>query len=190
MEELKLFNQLIDTFGKVVDALKTIANMPRAKRDRYREVLSETLRLIDTTLNMVIIRLGELVREQNDAKFLHETTALDNSADWVSTERAFRLCDSLRVAVREAESLPTRAIGSVSANDWKGLLQRMREIAGAEWNIANYISTQLATLTAAARASRPGDTAQIRADIEAVRQMLIGERRKLLQLEVDLYSIV
>jgi hypothetical protein len=188
--ELKLFNELIDTFGKVVNGLKTIVNMPRAERERYRDVLSETFRLIDTTLNMVIIRLGDVGRVQDDTMFLREAGGLDNSADWVKAERAFRLCESLRVAVREAESLPVKAIGVVSANDWKGLLQTMREIAGAEWTIADYISTQLGTLTVAARSSAAGNTAQIRTDVDAVRQMLIGERKKLLKQEVELYSIV
>jgi hypothetical protein len=56
--ELKLFTDLIDALGKVAGELIAIVNLPKAEREAMRRTLDETYRLIDTTLNMVIIRLN------------------------------------------------------------------------------------------------------------------------------------
>lgn len=58
--ELKLFTDLIDALGKVAGGLKAIVNLPKAEREAMRRTLDETYRLIGTTLNMVIIRLGDI----------------------------------------------------------------------------------------------------------------------------------
>ena len=43
--------------------LKAIANLPKAEREMRRQTLNETYRLMDTSLSMVIIRLGDIVGE-------------------------------------------------------------------------------------------------------------------------------
>lgn len=187
---VKLFNELLDMFSKVITGLKGIVNLPRAERDKYRKILSETFLLIDTTLNMVIIRLGEVSRFKDDAAFVAGAGNLDNSADWEKSEREFRLCDSLRVAVSEAGTMQAAALGAVSANDWQSLLTQMRAILAAEREVADYISAQFRTLADAARASNAGGIAQVRADVVAVRETLLAERSKLRGLEIELYSIV
>lgn len=56
-----------------------------------RQTLSETHRLIDTTLNMVIIRLGDILLPAADDNFFREATRWDNSNEWMQAERKFRL---------------------------------------------------------------------------------------------------
>jgi hypothetical protein len=68
--ELKLFTDLIDALGKVAGGLKAIVNLPKTEREMIRRTLDETYRLIDTTLNMVIIRLGEIQHLTSDEDFL------------------------------------------------------------------------------------------------------------------------
>ena len=103
--ELKLFTDLIDALGKVAGGLKAIVNLTKAEREAMRRTLDETYRLIDTTLNMVIIRLGDILLHAADDDFLREATRLDNYNEWMQAEREFRLCRSLRVALRETETL-------------------------------------------------------------------------------------
>jgi len=43
--------------------------MPRTERETIRRALDETYRLIDTTLNMVIIRLGDIVLQGLQRRF-------------------------------------------------------------------------------------------------------------------------
>lgn len=57
-----------------------------------RQTLDETYRLIDTTLNMVIIRLGDILLRAVDDDFLREAARLDNYNEWMQAEREFRLC--------------------------------------------------------------------------------------------------
>ncbi|MBI1926548.1 hypothetical protein HYR99_20180 [Candidatus Poribacteria bacterium] len=70
--ELKLITDLIDALGKVAGGLKAIVNLPKAEREAMRKTLDETYRLIDTTLNMVIIRLGDILLPASDDAFLRE----------------------------------------------------------------------------------------------------------------------
>ncbi len=42
------------------------------ERQDYRQTMDEIYRLIDTTLNMVIIRLGDMLPLEDDQQFLKE----------------------------------------------------------------------------------------------------------------------
>jgi hypothetical protein len=46
---------LIDVLGKVASGLKATVDLPEAERETMRQKLDETGRLVDTTLEMVII---------------------------------------------------------------------------------------------------------------------------------------
>ncbi len=59
--ELKRFADLIDALGNLTGRLKAIVNLPNTKREKYRQTLNETYRLIETTLNMVVIQLGDML---------------------------------------------------------------------------------------------------------------------------------
>jgi hypothetical protein len=60
--KLSLFTDLIDALGKVAGGLKAIVNLPKAEREVMHQTLDGTYRLIDTTLNRVIIRLGDILK--------------------------------------------------------------------------------------------------------------------------------
>jgi hypothetical protein len=90
--EFKFFTDLIDALGKVAGGLKAIVNMPKAERETMRRTLDETYRLIDTTLNMVIIRLGDIQLQASDDDLLGEVARLDNYNEWMQAEREFRRC--------------------------------------------------------------------------------------------------
>lgn len=55
--EIKLFTELIDALSKVAGGLKTLVNLPKSERDKYRQTMDETYSLIDTTRNILT---GEL----------------------------------------------------------------------------------------------------------------------------------
>jgi hypothetical protein len=90
--EFKFFTDLIDALGKVAGGLKAIVNMPKAERETMRRTLDETYRLIDTTLNMVIIWLGDIQLQASDDDLLREVARLDNYNEWMQAEREFRRC--------------------------------------------------------------------------------------------------
>ena len=75
--ELKLFTNLIDALGKVAGGLKAIVNLPKGQREAMRGTLDETYRLVDTKLNMVILRLGNLLLHAADDDFLAPSCVSD-----------------------------------------------------------------------------------------------------------------
>jgi len=190
--DIKLFSDLIDALGKVMSGLKTITNLPKAERDQYRATIEDTFRLIDTTLNMVIIRLGDIQLEQNKNEFLNEVMKLDNWDEWLKVEREFRLCRSLRVAVREADDLIGKLRSKVSTKDWELVLELMRGTLCAEHEVAEYVGDQFRDLANAARLTNghTQDIQTIRAQVQDFRDAMNGERRNLIRLESELYENV
>ena len=157
--KIKLFTNLIDALGKVAGGLKALVNLPKAERETMRQTLDETNRLIDTTLNMVIIRLGDIHLHATDADFLREAARLDNYNEWLQVEREFRLCRSLRVALRETQTLAGKLAGAVSAKDWDALLQQMHAILATEGEVAVFIGRSFSSgpATREAPAKTPGE---------------------------------
>jgi hypothetical protein len=127
---LKLFTGLIGALSKVAGGLKAIINLPKDEQE-----LDGTHRLIGTSLNMVIIRLGDILLHASDDGFLREAVQLDNYSGWLQAEREFQLCRSLRVALREAETLAGRLADAVSTRDWDALLQQMQAILATKGEI-------------------------------------------------------
>lgn len=192
MMEIKLFTDLIDALGKVAGGLKAIGNLPKAERETMRKTLDETYRLIDTTLNLVIIRLGDILLEAVDDDFLREAARLDNYNEWMQAEREFRLCRSLRVALRETETLAGKLVGAVSAKDWDALLQQMQSILATEGQVALFIGQQFQQHASNARSAGQDakQTQSIRDALTAFRAALIGERHQLIKQETAFYTMV
>jgi hypothetical protein len=187
---ISLFSDLIDVMGKAAGSLKLLADLPKAERDSIRQTMDETYRLLDTTLNMVIIRLGDIALQSSDADFLQEVAKLDNWNEWMQAEREFRLCRSLRVAVRETETLGRQLAGRVSVKDWDSLIQLMQAVLVGEGEVALTIVNQFTTLSDNARialsANQPA--APLRDSVREFRAALIAERQQLLKQELQLYD--
>jgi hypothetical protein len=186
--QLKLFSDLIDAFAKVLAAVKGVTSIPKAERDRYRQTMDETYRLVDTTINMVIVRLGDILTSDMAPHLVSEVTKLDNYQEWIQAEREFRLCKSLRVALRESEGLTDTMKGHISAKDWDAMLSLMHSVLAAEGEVACFLSERFRGLAEAARQGASPNT--LRNDVTAFRDALIGERQRLIQQELELYSVV
>ncbi len=87
--ELKLFSTLIEALGKVANGLKAIVNLLKAERRAMRRTLDEIYRLIDTTLNRVIIQPGDLLLLAADEYFLRKGAQLDNAGERMQAERSW-----------------------------------------------------------------------------------------------------
>lgn len=190
--EIKFFTDLIDALGKVASGLKALVQLPKIERETIRRTLDETYRLIDTTLNMVIIRLGDIQLQSSDKDLLGEVARLDNYNEWMQAEREFRLCRSLRVALRETETLSARLAGAVSTKDWDALLHQMRAILATEGEVALFIGMQFQALASEARgvAHDIQRTQALRDALAAFRAALVAERQEVIRQELALLEIV
>lgn len=187
--DIKLFSDMIDALGKVSGVLKSAASFPQAERERYRQVMGENYRLIDTTLNMIIIRLGDILLPENQSNFVQQVAKLDNYDGWTAAEREFRLCQSLRAALSETRHFSGQLKATVSVTDVDALIAMMDRTTAAEGIVANVICDRFRELANAARAVSV-DPDKLRHDVQAFRDALVDERRRLIQQEIELYSIV
>jgi hypothetical protein len=130
--ENRLFSNLIDVIEKITSSRKALKDITKNEHVRHREVMEKTYRLINSTLNLVIIRLGDILLPENSDTFAAEVSRLDSYDDWIKAEREFRLCKSLRVALRETQSLTNRITGYLSTQDWDALLSQMKSVLAAE----------------------------------------------------------
>lgn len=190
--DFKFFTDLIDALGKVGTGLKALVQLPKTERESIRRTLDETYRLIDTTLNMVIIRLGDVLLQPSDKEFLEEVARLDNYNEWMQAEREFRLCRSLRVALRETETLSARLAGAVSTKDWDALLDQMRAILATEGEVALFIGQRFQQLADDARSAAHDTqrTQALRDALAAFRASLVAERQEVIKQELALFEIV
>ena len=186
---IKLFSDMIDALGKITGALKSAASLPKAERDRYRQTMGENYRLIDTTLNMIVIRLGDILLPGNEPGFVQEVAKLDNYDDWMRAEREFRLCQSLRAALSEMKRFSGQLKAEVSVNDVDALIAMMERTTATEGEVAGFIGDRFRQLADTARTAG-FDPAKLRQDVTAFRDALLQERQRLIQNEIELYSIV
>lgn len=185
---ITLFSDLIDALGNVAGAVRSIASLPAAERDKYRQVLDDTYRMIDTTLNMVIIRLGDILLE-DDPTFVLSAAKLDNYMEWIQAEREFRLCKSLRLAFNDTSRLLSQLKGRISEKDWNALTTEMLHVLAGEGEIGTYISFKLSSIAQLAhKTADPQAIATLREQVTQFRQALLAEREQLTQQEAELYT--
>ena len=187
--EIKIFCDLVDALAKVTDALKGAASLPKAERDQYRQVIGQTYQLLDTTLGMVAIRLGDILLPSNQARFVAEVAKLDNYPEWMRIEREFRMCQSLRAALSEIKHFSAKLKARVSVSDIDALISMMEGTAATEDHVAEFISERFRELASKAR-STGVDVVKLQGDVTALRNALLAERSRLICHETQLYTIV
>jgi hypothetical protein len=101
---------VFEAVGSLVDGLMSIVKLHRLQQEAALRSLRVSDRIVDTTLNMVIIRLGDIQLHTSDDGFLREAARLDNCKEWMPAEREFRLCRSLR----HMETFPGRLALSIA----------------------------------------------------------------------------
>jgi hypothetical protein len=191
--DIKLFSDMLDVLGKLTSALKAAASLPKAEREEYRKVIGQNYQLLDTTLGMIAIRLGDiLLRPVNDPKFVEEVGKLDNYPEWMRVEREFRLCQSLRAALSEVKHFSGKLKARVSVSDIDSLIKMMESTTATEDMVAEFISARFRDLAFEARTPGLDATklAKLSEDVQAFRDALLNERRRLIHDESELYSIV
>ncbi len=187
--DIKIFSDLVDALAKVTDALKGAASLPKAEREQYRQVIGQNYQLLDTTLGMIAIRLGDILLPANQSKFVDEVAKLDNYPEWMRIEREFRMCQSLRAALSEIKHFSGKLKARVSVSDIDALITMMEGTTATEDDVAEFISVRFRDLASAARTTG-ADVEKLRQEVQGFRDALLAERRRLIQAETVLYASV
>ena len=175
--------------GKAANSFKKLTSLPKDERDEYREKLNETFTLLDTTLTLLIIRLGDVMLQEDDYEFRSELERLDNYDDWLRIERDVRLCRNLKITAREMETIRKRLVGKLAFHDWDDLVGYIREILLGEQELANFVSRSLFQL-ATMEAQSDQELTQARKAVKEFRTELRTQRRLLISFENKLLEEV
>lgn len=187
--ELTFFKDLIDSLERLISGVKKIADLPRDVRRNFRDTMAETYRLLDTSLNMVIIRLGDLQKMEHEQEFLNEVIELGNYSEWLKVERDFRLCASLRAMLRECQTLKEKFVGSKCVQDWDAALSIMESILMNEGELALFIRDHFSKLVEVAGSGNLSPI-EIKTEIKKFRGELSDQREALIKQEVKLYEFI
>lgn len=194
VSSIGIFKDLLESLEKVVRGAHIVASLPVEEREKYRTTLDETYRLMDTALNMIVNRL-DTISQAPDGDILGLVAHLDQFAEWESMEREFRLCRSLRTVVAEADSLNSQVSGEVFLGDWDAVRMHMHQVLAAEGDLAGVICQYFQDLSNIAKAllntaPNADDIKELRGHVGDFRKTLSEERRKLIQQEVTMFSII
>ena len=184
---MKLFTEVFDAIERVFKAIKGITDLPRETRDELRNTFDETFKLLNTSLNMVIIRLGEILRITNDTIFITEVSQLSFDAGWTQAEREFRLCSGLRHVVSETERLKAKVINHISVRDWDDMQNHIQAIFLGEAYLGEFIANKFQVFSDTDFNQRK-TSKQIRDELKKMQEALNIERRRLINMEIDLYD--
>lgn len=186
--EIKIFSDAIDALEKVAKAVIALKNIPKQERQRYKEAVKDSYTLMNSAVNLVFLRLGDILLLDTKGEFLKEVRRLDNTQEWLQLERDVRLCNKLREVHGEIDNFVlTRMLVRLGSRDWDNVRQLVDELLEREGTLADYISASLKKLagqaSAASRSSR--EYASLRRIVTRTRGVLEKERQRLIASELE-----
>jgi hypothetical protein len=191
--EVGVFSDVIDALEKVAKAVISIKDIPKKQRSRYQEAVRDAFTLLNSAVNLVLHRLGDILIEDDRNKFADELRRLDNQKEWWELEREVRLCRKLREVHPEIDSftlgkMPVR----LGSKDWDNVRTLVDQILEREGEMADFISlrlSRLAQLASKAQQSTEGYEASRRA-VARARKTLEKERKRLLSAELQFLEAI
>ena len=182
-----IFMDLINNIASLFKVFNDVKTFPKKEREKYHAIMEENFQLIQSVLNMVIVRLGDILIETDEVTFKREVINLGNYNDWLEVERQFRLCNSLRQARRETEDLWSVVKGKISAKQWDEFMSLISNVLDYEGESASYISQKFNDFSNQSHSKSMND---LKDEISKMRTQLMTERRALIELEVNMYNLV
>ena len=122
-------------------------NVPKETREKYRNVLGNTYKLIDETLGMVITHLGGILETCDQKEFIKKVKGLVYVPFWLAREQELDLCSELHEVHSEMGSFVEKTIDKLSIKDLEKLNQFIKEIFAREGELAKYISDEFSALS-------------------------------------------
>jgi hypothetical protein len=185
--EIKVFTDVIDALEKVCKAVIAITEIPKSQRQKIVLAVEESFTLLNSAINLVIHRLGDLLLEDSKELFIKDLRRLDNHHEWSDLEREMRLCRRLREVHSEIDSFTLRTMPlRMGSKDWKNVRVLVDEILEREGELASFISRKLSALSDLAKEAKSSDDGYKKTvrTIKRVRTRLRRERQRLIEAEL------
>ncbi len=191
---IEIIRDAIDLLEKVGKAISILSNIPKKTRERYRDALDDTFLMFDSTLNMIILRLGDMLfgdARNDDQLFINELYRLDNWDEWHQIERDLRICSNLRELKSEVNSLGHSA-DRFMVNDWNQLINFIDNALATEGELAFTIQSILSQLSSkvsdAEKSSK--ELEKVKEEVRDFRKLLRKERLDLIKRQIELFAII
>jgi hypothetical protein len=192
---LALVNDLLDAIERVAQHVLTAARLPKKRRDELLHVLSETYKLLDSVLLMVIngmTRVIDRAERGEQEEFARELSKLRWGEEWLERTREMSLSSGLRRMHAEMKRGPTRLLSRKAVKDWDALKHLMDRTMLHEDGLAHELSALLGELSSHAEDARASEEGFSHAwsELREAREALDLERQRLIAAEVGIYKVL
>lgn len=169
-------------FIKIGKGIKKIGDYSEEKRKFIQTQLDDTFTLLDSALMLVILRLGEIITNEDP----YEGKFLDNDESWIHMERSVRLCENLRSTRRELKKIPTSTIDKlITVKEWDELMKIIDGLLIDEVKIGEAISKAFNSIASETRAYFDSSPTNDEAERQLFQKIInIHEEVKKLRIEL------
>ncbi len=190
--EIRIFKDIIDTIEQLGKGIIALKNLPKKERQHYRDVLSETYSLLDSAVNLVLCRLGDILQIEDRKDFIKELRLLNNFDKWMDIERNVRLCSNLRATGREMQALGDKLLRRISLSKPYDFERLVRQILEGEGSLADFIGFALSDLANMAdmASKSSGGYSKAKQAVRKTRDVLSKERKSLISSEIEFYRYI
>lgn len=189
-----LFSDLISMLEQIAKDVAGLAKIPMKERKEVLELLDQTYSLLDQANLLVMIRLNDVLLEgrTDQEKLGNELRRLANDKEWLKIERDVRLCSSLSQASIEWKRWSKRLPQEIALSDRGGFRFLVDDILEGERALADFIGKTLETLSGMADEAEESVDKQAEAldAVRAMRDVLRGERRRLIEAQIASYALI
>lgn len=186
--DIKIFSDAIDALEKVGKGVIALTSIPKKERQRYKDAVKDSYTLMNSAVNLVFLRLGDVLLLEKKQEFLKEVRRLDNAQEWLQLERDVRLCNKLREVHGEIDSFVlNRMIVRLGSRDWDNVRRLVDQLLEREGTLADYISASLRKLASQASAASTSseEYAKLRRNLTQTRRALEKDRQRLITSELE-----
>lgn len=193
--DLKIFSDFYATLKQIATDIAGLKGLPEKERCRYRDLIDETFRLLDTALLLIITRLGHILNvadKPDEAEFWQELRGLGNEQDWLKLERDVRLCSNLRAASRQMAHLEDSLKGRLVVKDPQAFGRLVWQVLEGEGSLADFIQHLMADLAAlgAGATTAPAAFETAQSKVRTAREALLEKRHQLITQQLEVFQIL
>ncbi len=184
--DIKLFSDFMNALEKAINLFGKALQFPAGQREKYRQVINDTYRILNTALDMVTIRLSNLLK-RDDMFLARDVGGLKWEWEWLQAERDLQLCENLRSTRQEARVLGNHLVAVNCIDKWNDVLKHMDILLHGEKDLAEYIAGELSQLADAADRMPPS---QLKEQLRAALDGLDQERYRLMEQQLKFHKII
>ncbi len=184
------FKEMIDDLGRAQEGLRSDKANLREKRETVFEALEEIYCLMSTTINMIIVRLKDILKSAEDGQLAKELANFQKQEEWALAEKNFRFCSTISTIKSHLDEM--LKIQAQDSQKWMPYLKKISDVFKSEDSVSSYIAGRFPDYLSQAKSGGADikNPAQTRKLLFDMRNSLQKERRMLVMLESKFISSI